>query len=94
MACRVMKVIIRGQHHEIMMETQPSEEGVNCCKLHAFTPASVANLSRHNVIFSIWHDHWQRCKPLYYRVASFGAAETLQQLLKHEPRRINRLLRG
>ena len=93
MSCRMMEITVRGEHHEIVTEAQPNEKGVDRLELHAFAPANVPDLGRHNVVFTIRHDHGQRCEPLYDRVASLRAAETLQQLLKHEPRRINGLLR-
>jgi len=53
----VMEVSISGQHLQVVMQAQASEESIDGPELHALTPARILDVGSRYVIVATRNDH-------------------------------------
>ena len=91
MAGGVVEVSIGGEQHQVVMEAEMREQGVDGPELDAVTPAGVAEIGGRDMVIAVRHDHRQRREVRHDSVTGLGAAEALEKLLKDEPGREHRV---
>ena len=81
------KIVVSGQHLEIVSDTEAGEQRVHGAKLNARPAAAVANLGRFHVRVSVRTHERDDREALEDGVVGASAAEALKQLLQNEARR-------
>ncbi len=88
------KVSVCREQQEIVPNAKPCNQGIDRLDLNAFAAASVANLSRFDMVLAVWRNYRQDRKSFDDGVAILGTREALKQLLQHQAGGIDRFPRA
>lgn len=80
----MLKVCIRGQHCQLVLDTELRKQGINRANLYTVASTEVSQFSGFDVILSARHKEWQRGESLQNRISRRWSSKPLKQLLKNQ----------
>jgi hypothetical protein len=71
------EIIVVRQHRQLIANAQLGQKGIDRSDLHSVPAAPVPQLSRLDVIVSIWHQQWHSRKPVENLISGLWSGESL-----------------
>lgn len=87
----MVEIAIRRQEGESATQTELSQECIDGAQLDSAASTLVSELGSLDVVDAIRDDHGESLEPIDQSFGCLGPTNSLQQLLKHQARRQNRL---
>ena len=85
------KVEVRGEHDQVVPDTELGEKRIDRSDLNAVAPATIAQLRGLDVVLARRSDHRQRAETIQDPGSGFRSLVPLQQLLEHDAGSVDRL---
>ena len=80
----MLKICIRGQHRQLVLDAELRKQRVNRANLYTVASAEILQFSGFDVSLSARHEEWQRGESLQNRVSRGWSGKPLKQLLKNQ----------
>ena len=85
------KVQVRGEHDQVVPDTELRQKRIDRSDLNAVAPATIAQLRGLDVVLARRSDHRQRAETIQDPGSGFRSLVPLQQLLEHDAGSVDRL---